>query len=418
MAQELAIDMLVVSRQEQPPADAAIARTLAAGGLGTPEYVPAESRMQSTPAPGARQRIGTYTVQAPPGLHATCKLPVFHYGGAVTEGMSESAFHALTQGLGAEDVRTLREGTIALELRVTSSDQQVPRVLDWAIHLVRVLVDLSHGACVDPAAQRCYGLAELQRFAARDPLAHVNFHNEAWDADSRWLHTHGLQKLARPELDLVAVPLSLEDEGLGFLREVAASLAGGDHLAAGGEIDMGELGTVVSIGVAPDVDHQAPYGRLRLADAALPGELQGISIIRLLVRMALADARRHADSADVAGALAAIERVLAADPDECTALTLKARLSLDCGDAALALDLGEYMELRVPGDYRGPLTVGLALCALGRYREALQALNRAIKVEPEAADAFAVRSLVHGRMGHERLASEDHAHALYLGYRG
>jgi hypothetical protein len=31
---------------------------------------------------------------------------------------------------------------------------------------------------------------------------------------------------------------------------------------------------------------------------------------------------------------------------------------------------------------------------------------------------FAARSLVHDRMGHERMASEDHAHALYLGYRG
>ena len=132
------------------------------------------------------------------------------------------------------------------------------------------------------------------------------------------------------------------------------------------------------MGALPDADHQAPFGRLRLCDAALPGEKESVGAGRLLARMALADAQRRAETRDIAGALETLDRVLAANPDDCTALTSKAAIYLRGGNAAEALTLGELMELRVPGDYRGPLTVGRALATMGRYREALVALDRAI----------------------------------------
>ena len=88
----------------------------------------------------------------------------------------------------------------------------------------------------------------------------------------------------------------------------------------------------------------------------------------------------------MAGALADCDRVLAADPDEPAALALKARLYLRAGRTLDALSLADLMELRAPRDYRGPLIAGLALAALGRDREALHALNRAIEREPEAAE--------------------------------
>jgi Flp pilus assembly protein TadD len=72
------------------------------------------------------------------------------------------------------------------------------------------------------------------------------------------------------------------------------------------------------------------------------------------------------------------------------------------------------MELRMPDDYRGPFTIGLALATLGRYREALNVLNRAIECEPEAAEVFAARSTVYERLGDRRMAAEDRAHVAYL----
>jgi Tfp pilus assembly protein PilF len=73
------------------------------------------------------------------------------------------------------------------------------------------------------------------------------------------------------------------------------------------------------------------------------------------------------------------------------------------------------MALRTPIDYRGPLAVGLALLAIGRSREALNALDRAIEREPEAAQAFAARAEAYRRLGDERLAAVDRARAAYLG---
>src|SRR5262249_54058252 len=157
------------------------------------------------------------------------------------------------------------------------------------------------------------GLAKL---APDNPASHVAVSNELWSGESRWLHTHGLQKYGRPELDLVAVPHSLAAEATAFLREVTARLAGGAHLAPGSEVDLDELGTLTAVGAPVDVDHRAPFGRLRLVDTPAPGERQGVSAAHLLRWMALADAAARVDRGDITGALDTIERVLAADPDD------------------------------------------------------------------------------------------------------
>jgi tetratricopeptide (TPR) repeat protein len=291
--------------------------------------------------------------------------------------------------------------------------------LEFVLRVVGVLLGVTGGVCLDPAAQRCIGRDQLAQLAAGDPLAHVGIHDEAWDADSRWLHTHGMQKFGRPELDLVGVPLTLEPEGRALLRDVAASLAAGAPLAIGGELDLGDAGSAVAVAAPTDLDHQAPYGRLRLVESDLPGQAaEDESAARLLARTALAEAARRAQQGDRAGAEQIIERVLAADPDDCGALLLQARLRLTAGQALAALEIGEYMELRAPDDYRGPLAVGVALAALARTREALNALERAIGLNPEAAEAFAARASVYERLGESQRAAEDAAHARYLGYRG
>lgn len=415
MPLELANDLLVVTPHEEPPAASTVVRALVAANLGTAEYtpVPIQADAPAPSGPGARKRIGAYRVTIP-GTQAAGRIVVFSYTAPVTAGMGEAAFGALTRNLPTEDVHTLREGTLAFDLRVRSPEMQALAALDWAMQTLRILLDMTQGAAIDPAAQRCYSRTDLSSFTASDALAHIAIHDEPWDAESRWLHTHGMQKFGRPELDLVGVPISLELEGRAFLRDVALGLAGGSALVAGGEIDMEDFGRVVAIGVPADVDHQAPYGRLRLADVPHPGELQSNSPIRLLIHMALAEAANRAVRGDTTGALDDIERVLTADPDDCEALSAKARIFLRGGQVMEALGIGEYMELRVPQDYRGPLIVGVALAALGRFREALHALERAIKREPDAAESFAVRAGIYERLGDTELAAVDRAHAAYL----
>ncbi len=256
---------------------------------------------------------------------------------------------------------------------------------------------------------------QLTSMATGPATSHLCVHDEAWGADSRWLHTHGLQKFGRPELDLAAIPVALKSEAEAFLLEVAERLTQGERLAAGQEIDLDDLGAVIAVTVAPDAEHQAPYTRLRLADSPAPGERQSVGVGRMLARMALADAQRRREAHDSAGAVDLIERVLAANSDDCAALFLKASILLDNQQPHEAMELGELMALRASMDHRGPLVVGLALLAIGRSREALNALDRAIEREPESAQAFLARADAYRMLGDERLAAVDRARAAYLG---
>jgi tetratricopeptide (TPR) repeat protein len=414
MPKELSVDLIVVSRHEDPPSAPVIARALASAGLGVAEYQPAPPRDPGSAPTAGRQRVGTHVLTVL-GTQASARVAAFRHDAPVTGDMGDAAFTTLTRGIDADDLRTLREGAVSLNLRVHATEAEVARALEWQLRALKALLDITQGACIDPVAQRCFGRAGLARLAPGDPASHFAVHDELWAGESRWLHTHGLQKFSRPELDLVAVPHALAGEAGAFLREVAARLAAGARLVAGSEVDLDELGTLTAVGAPVDVEHQAPFGRLRLVDTPAPGEREAVGATRLLARMALAEASQQIDRGDIAGALETIERVLAANPDDCDALALKARLSLRQGQPLEALSIGELMELRTPHDYRGAFVIGLALASLRRYREALHALNRAIDREPEAADAFAARAGVYERLGDAPRAAVDRAHAVYLG---
>jgi tetratricopeptide (TPR) repeat protein len=342
-------------------------------------------------------------------------LTLTRHESAALAGMGDGAFGQLTRRLGAEDAQTLRAGTLTFDMRLKADEQQIAESLRWMMNILRALVSLTGGAVIDPAAQTAWGVTHLGAMANGPFTAQLVIHDEAWGADSRWLHTHGLQKFGRPELDLAAIPVALRAEAEAFLLEVAENLAQGERLTAGQEIALEDFGAVVAVTVAPDPEHQAPYTRLRLADSPAPGQRQSVGAGRLLARMALADAQRRYDTGDVAGALDVIERILAADSDDCATLFLKARILLESRQPHEAMELGELMELRTPMDYRGPLAVGLALLTIGRSREALNALDRAIEREPEAAQAFAARAEAYRQLGDERLAAVDRARAAYLG---
>lgn len=419
MPQDPVIEALIVCRGEQPPQSASLLHALAAAGIAGGDYQPAPAGTEIVPpARGARKKLGSYTVSVG-ATAAKARITVWRYGSAVTEGMGEAALGVLARGLSPDDAHTLREGTVALDLRQQPTSALRPlAALEFSQRLIAVLLDVSGGVCLDPAAQRAIGRAQLALMSAADPLAHISIHDEPWDADSRWLHTHGLQKFGRPELDLTGVPAVLEQEGRALLRDVALILAGGAKLGPGDELDLGDAGTAVAVAVAADLDHLAPYGRLRLVESALAGLPASDTAARLLTRAALAEAVRRFEQGDRAGAAQALERVLAADADDAGALLLQARLRLGGGQPLAALEVAEYMELRLPDDYRGPFVAGLALAGLGRLREAREALDRALRLNPEAAEAFAARAAVRERLGETAQAAEDVAHARYLGYRG
>ena len=415
MSRELVNDFLVVSRYAEPPAEATVIQAFVAAGLGTPTYQSAQSVQPTEDASAApRTRVGTYRLSAP-ATSASLRMSVTRHARPALGDMGDGAFGQLTRRLGADDAQTLRTGTLTFDVRLKADEEGIADALRWAMGAARALVSLTGGVVIDPAAQTGWGGERLGALVSGPCAAHLSIHDEAWGADRRWLHTHGLQKFGRPELDLADVPVALSGEAEAFLAEVAENLAQGQRLIAGQEIDLEEQGAVVAISVSPDAEHQAPFARLRLADTPAHGARQGVGAGRLLAHIALTDAQRRHDVGDADNALETIERILAANSDDCAALFLKAQILLERQQPHDALDLGELMELRTPLDYRGPLMIGMALLAIGRSREALNALDRAIEREPEAAQAFVARAEAYRRLGDERLAAVDRARAAYLG---
>ncbi len=413
MSGEWTVDFLTVSRHADPPPDAVLTRAFTGAGCGRTEYSPASSPGAGGAAAGP-QRLGTYTLREPHG-QATGRITVTRHDQPVLAGMGETPFDTLTRGLGADDVRTLREGRLAIDARITVMDSANGTYLAWVTRTLLVLLGVTEGAAIDPAAQRCYGRVELAQLAgARSLLPHVAIHVEPWGGDACWIHTHGLQKFARPELELLAVPRPFEPEGRALLNDLTENLARGIRLSAGQEIDMDDLGRLMALTVPADVDHQAPFGRLRLVDVPGPAEQLGTTATRYLARSVLADAAGRVEKGDATGAMEAIERALAADPDDCAALAAKARLYLRAGNPMEALNVGELMELRAPTDARGPLVIGHALSALSRDREAERAFTRAIERNPDDGEAFAGRAGAYDRLGERERAASDRARSQYL----
>jgi len=411
MAEELTVSFLVVCARMDPPTPEAVRRAFTAAGLGSADYAAAGAR--SPLEPMGRHRLGMYTLTTQ-GLLAQARYTIYRSDDPVTEGMSETAFARLTRGLSVADVATMRDGPLAFDARLSADARTIVPALDWLMRTLRFFAETTGGVAVDPACQRCLGRTELAQFQGATAAAHIVIHNEFQGGEDRWIHTHGLQKFGQPELEFVAVPQALESEAVAFLRAMAENFARGVTLASGQEIRDEEAGALLAVGSNQDTDHQAPQSRLRLIDLPAPGERESSSARRFLARMALGEAARYAHAGDIAQSYATIDRILSANADDSAALLLKAQINLREGRPLDALELGEILCLRVPSDFRGYLMVGFALSALGRQREALNALNIAVQREPESAEVFAKRAEVYERLGEGKLAAYDRAHAAHL----
>ena len=413
MPGEWTIDFLSVARLDAPPASTVLTRALAGSGCGQPAYEPASVPTAGAPSSG-RQRLGVYTLADPQGA-ASGRILVARHDVPVLTGMGDTPFNNLARGLRPDDVSTLREGRMALDLRVSILGEKAHPALSWATRVLLIMLGITEGVALDPIAQRAYGRTQLAQLAATSQAtAHIALHAEPWGADELWLHTHGLQKFARPELELLGVPRAFEAEGRTLILELADNLTQGIRLSAGQEVDLDDLGRLMALSVPSDVDHQSPYGRLRLVDVPEPGEQLTTAANKLLLRTVLAEASRRASAGDTAGAMEGVERMLAADPDDAGALGFKARLLLRGNEPHEALEVAELMRLRAPTDARGSLMQGHSLARLGRAREAERAYTRAIELNPDDAEAYEGRAAAYDQLGQRQQATSDRAHAAYL----
>ena len=175
MAQDLDLDYLIVIAHHEPPAAAAVSRALATAGLGVFDYTPAPPPDDPTaPAPGGRRRLGTYAATTPV-TQATARILAYRYDEPVTAGMGAPMFAEMAHGLVPGDLRALKEGSVALDLRVSIPSERALAGLGWTLRVLTVLLEQSEGTCIDLAAQRALGrgrsaAAECRRSAGACPL--------------------------------------------------------------------------------------------------------------------------------------------------------------------------------------------------------------------------------------------------------
>ncbi len=398
---------------------AALVDALAPLRLGLASAIPpAEDPVAARLAGRARVALGRIGLRETLGrVEATMVLE--QHASPVMHGLSPEALARLLNGLDAAAQATLRAGTISIDAHFTVIEPD----LSWALQWVGACLERLGAACgaiiFDPAAQRCQTPTQVGQGRAQGAIAQITLHNEVWGPEERWLHTHGLQKFGQPELELVGVPQSLVREGTSVLRVIAENLAMSDlgdlpALRAGMQVECEGAGLLLVRNAPSDNDHQAPCGRVRLVTAPALGAQAGQDATEVICAAALHAANTALAARDQTGAEGILDRVLAAVPDDPAAVMLKARALLARGQPQAALELGEYLTARRPGDGRGPYVCGLALLALGRFAEALGAFSRAVTIDPDDPAPFEARSRLYERLGRAQDAAADRARARML----
>ena len=414
----VSLDYLIVASRLQIPL-AIFTETLTTQRLGMLEALPGTDDAESAIRAG-RQRVlvGRIALRETLGrVEAT--FAVERHAQPVTNGLAPEALDRLLSDLEGPAQTTVRSGMFAIDAHFTLVDADVGWCLRWAVTALTALATACEGIVIDLAAQRCQTPAALARTRDATPIAQITLHNEPWGPETRWLHTHGLQKFGQPELEVVGIPQMLEAYGAAVLRSVAEPLAAspsdaGVALRAGMAVECEGAGTLLARNAPVDADHQAPYGRLRLVTQPPPGQEPGNDATEVVVGAALAAASDAMSARDGPRAIEITDRVLVALPDHPTALTLKARLLLAMGQPHDALEIGSFLTTHAARDARGPLVMGMALLALGRQSEALGAFSRAVQRDPEDAAAYEARARLYDRLGQGYEAAADRARAKML----
>lgn len=419
MARAVPLDFLIISPLPVV-ALATLAASLAVLRLGALDATeePGVVLELGMPPGQDRQRLGRIFVRETLA-RAEAALVIERFARPVLQGLAPTALDRLALGLDPARQQIVRTGTLSIDVRATLHDPDRAWDLHWAMLLVEHIARQAQGIIFDPAAQRCVTPDTLVRQRDLGPIGQIALHNDPWGPETRWLHTHGLQKFGQPELEIVAVPQSLEAEAAIILRTVAETLATGDGsgdpvLRAGMQVECDGAGLLFARQSQTDADHRGPAGRLRLVSAPIPGAATPEDATEAIIAAAHSATQTAITAQAWAEAQRHLDRVLTAVPDHLPTLALKARLLLAEGQPDAAVELGAFMTLRAPTDGRGAAVTGMALLAQGRIAEALEALNRAIALDPDDPELFETRARLYERQGRLPEAASDRARARML----
>ena len=398
----------IVSAHKQSPSRQDVEEALEAAGIGKIDH-------WDTSGPGdPAGMVARFLAREPKGT-ATASVEISVQGERVVGEVNRAMFLVLARSLGAKDARILKTGQLSLEVQISVQDTTNLTYLNWAVWLIDVLLDLTDGVVIDPAAQCCRGHTEWEKCAGPfDISRHVALHVTEWDGETRWVHSHGMEKFAQPDLEFVEVPPTLVREAILLINQIAATMARGKKLRPGQTISLGPIGHAQLSRSTSAADHLGPFGRLRLTQTADPGKAPPNHATALLCAGAYLEGCQLAETAQVDEALACFDRVLAAAPRAEAALGAKASTLLVARRHEEALKIAGEMAQLNPTNPDGPFIGGQALVALGRYDEAAEQFTAAIRRNPNDATVYQARARCYLAMGRHQEAATDQGKAALL----
>lgn len=398
----------LVSAHKQPPTRQSVERALEAAGLGAIEL------WETSGPDDPPSLVARFVVHERDGV-ALASIEISLQGERVVGEMNRAMFQILARSLGAEDARILKTGKLSLEIEVIVSDIANLAYLNWTVWLIDVLLDLTNGVVIDPAAQCCRGRAEWEKCAGPfDISRHVALHVTEWDHATRWVHSHGMEKFAQPDLELVEVPPSLVQEAMMLVNQRAALLARGARLHAGQRIPFGTVGEALVVASTSGADHQERFGRLRITDVPRPSQAPVQHARTLLCAGAYVEGCHLAERAQIEEALVCFDRVLAAEPASEAALGAKASTLLVAARPEDALAVAQQLERCNPQNPDGPFLAGQALELLGRYDEAAGRYTSAILHTSDEPALYQARARCYAALGRQQDAAADEGRAALL----
>jgi hypothetical protein len=408
MAAQHLLHYSILSAHTEPPTPQQVERALEAAGLGTLDSWEAS---QPGDPPGMLARFLAHERNG----SASASVEISFQGERVVGEVNRAMFLVLARSLGRNDARILKTSQLSLEIEVNVKDTAHLTYLNWTIWLIDVLLNLTDGVVLDPAAQCCRGRAEWEKCAGPfDISRHVALHITEWDNETRWVHSHGMEKFAQPDLELVEVPPSLVREAILLVNQLAASLAKGTQLRAGQLINLGPVGEARLINSISPEDHQGPFGRLRMVEVGQQTNPRANHATTLLGAGAYLEGCHLAETGQVDEALACFDRVLAADPNAEAALGAKASTLLVAQRPEEALEVAERLQGLSQTNPDGPFIAGQALVALGRYNEAALHFTAAIQRTPHDPTLYQARARCYLALGRHQEAAADQGRAAFL----
>jgi hypothetical protein len=120
----------------------------------------------------------------------------------------------------------------------------------FQVHLADALVDRFGGVLLDPQMQLVWGAERWRADRALgdvDVRRHVVLHADVL-CGSVWMHTHGLVKFGKPDLEILGLREEEMDAGARLLNHLARHLSGGAVLAPGDRLEVGGARVVFQVG--------------------------------------------------------------------------------------------------------------------------------------------------------------------------